>query len=189
MPPAGSHIVAGRPDAVLVDVYGTILTCDFGVLRNELQVIAGVDPQVWNEGFARLGPDLTCGRITMADGFERILEGCGIRARPGLASELVRKDRELLAASSRLYDDAIPFLQTLRSRGLPVALVSNCTENSRQLLSDLGVSALTDAAVLSCEAGCAKPGARIYQFALDRSASPLTRPCWSTTSPPAARAR
>jgi len=71
-------------------------------------------------------------------------------------AELVRKDRELLAAASRLYEDAIPFLQALRSRGMLIALVSNCVENTRQLLSDFGVSALADAVVLSCETGCAK---------------------------------
>jgi HAD superfamily hydrolase (TIGR01509 family) len=172
MRPAASDAAKARPEAFLVDVYETILTCDFEVLRNELPVIAGVEPQAWNEAFTRLGPDLTHGRLTMAQGFEQILDACGVRLRPGLVSELVRKDRELLAASSCLYEDAIPFLQILRSRGTLVALVSNCVENTRQLLSDFGVSALADAVVLSCEAGCAKPDARIYQHALDQLGVP-----------------
>jgi putative hydrolase of the HAD superfamily len=146
----------------------TIATCDFEVLRNELPVIAGAEPRAWNDAFARLGPDLRHGRTTMAQGFEQILPACGIRPQPALVSELVRKDRELLAASSRLYDDAIPFLQILQSRGVKVALVSNCIENTPPLLSDLGVSALADPVVLSCEAGCAKPDARIYRRALDQ---------------------
>jgi putative hydrolase of the HAD superfamily len=166
MPSAGSGAVVSRPEAFLVDVYDTILTCDFEVLRTELPVIAGVAAGAWNEGFTRLGPDLTHGRLSMAQGFEQILRACGVRPRPGLVGELVCKGRELLAASSRLYDDAIPFLRMLRSRGIMIALVSNCVENTRQLLSDLGVSELADAVVLSCEAGCAKPAARIYQRAL-----------------------
>jgi putative hydrolase of the HAD superfamily len=158
----------GRPEAFLVDLYETILTCDFETLRHELPVIAGVEPQAWNAGYARLGPDLTRGRITLRQGFEQTLDACGVRPRPGLVSELVRKDRDLLAASSRLYEDAIPFLQVLRSRGIRVALVSNCIENTRQLLSDFGVSTLADVVVLSCEAGCAKPDPQIYQQALDQ---------------------
>jgi putative hydrolase of the HAD superfamily len=165
---AGADVAVARPRAFLVDVYETIVTCDFEVLRNELPVIAGAEPRAWNDAFARLVPDLTIGRITMAQGFGQILAASGIRPRPALVSELVRKDRELLAASSRLYDDAIPFLQILQSRGVRVALVSNCIENTRPLLSDLGVSTLADAVVLSCEAGCAKPDARIYRRALDQ---------------------
>ena len=49
---------------------------------------------------------------------------------------------------------------------LRVGLVSNCMENTRPLLADLGVSELADAMVQSCEVGCAKPDARIYHHAL-----------------------
>jgi HAD superfamily hydrolase (TIGR01509 family) len=162
----GASVV--RPEAFLVDVYDTIVACDFEVLRTELPVIAGVGRQAWNEAFTRAGPDLVQGRITLAQAYGQILAGCGIRPQPALVSELLRKDRELLAASSRLYDDAVPFLQILRSRGVRVALVSNCIENTRPLLSGLGISALADAVILSCEAGCAKPDARIYRRALDQ---------------------
>ncbi|HET7017709.1 MAG TPA: HAD-IA family hydrolase [Streptosporangiaceae bacterium] len=62
----------------------------------------------------------------------------------------------------------MPFLRTLRARGVRVALVSNCIENTRPLLTDLGIGGLADAIVLSCEARCSKPDARIYQLALDR---------------------
>jgi putative hydrolase of the HAD superfamily len=165
---AGAEVAVGPPSAFLVDVYETIVTCDFEVLRNELPVIAGAEPHVWGAAFARIGPDLTHGRMTMVQGFEQILAACGIRPSPALVRELVRKDRDLLAASSRLYDDAIPFLQILRSSGVRVALVSNCIENTRLLLADLGIGALADAVVLSCEAGCAKPDPRIYRRALDQ---------------------
>lgn len=168
MCPAGAGGAAARPQAFLVDVYDTILSCDFEVLRTELPAIAGADPREWAEAFARLGSDLSVGRITLAQGFGQILAACGIRPRPALVRELLAKERELLAASSRLHDDAIMFLRALRAHGIRVALVSNCMENTRPLLSGLGVSALADAVVLSCEAGCAKPDARIYRQALDQ---------------------
>jgi len=97
---AGAEVAVGRPSAFLVDVYETIVTCDFGVLRDELPVIAGADPHAWGSAFARIGPDLTHGRMTMAQGLEQILAACGIRPNPALVRELVRKDRALLAASS-----------------------------------------------------------------------------------------
>jgi putative hydrolase of the HAD superfamily len=51
---------------------------------------------------------------------------------------------------------------------MKIAIVSNCTENTRPLLVRLGVDTLADALVLSCEVGAAKPAAQIFQCALDR---------------------
>jgi putative hydrolase of the HAD superfamily len=59
-------------------------------------------------------------------------------------------------------------LQILRPSGVQVALVSNCIANTRPLVSDLGISALAEVVVLSCEAGFAEPDPRIYQQSLDQ---------------------
>jgi putative hydrolase of the HAD superfamily len=163
----GGDGCVAQPEAFLVDVYDTIVTCDFGALRRELPAAGGAAPKLWNEAFDRLVPDLSCGRITMAQAVGQILTACGVRPEPDLIRELARREGELIAASSRLYGDVTGFLQAARSRGVKVALVSNCLENTRPMLSALGVSALVDAVVLSCEVGCAKPDARIYRHALD----------------------
>jgi putative hydrolase of the HAD superfamily len=149
-----------------VDVYETLVTCDFARHRSELPQIAGVPPGAWAESFARIGPELTVGRLSMAMGFEHILDACGVTPRPALVRELVRKDEELLLASARLFDDAIPFLEVLRSRGMKIAIVSNCTHSTRPLLFHLGVPDLVDSLVLSFEVGWAKPSAEIYEDAL-----------------------
>jgi len=96
------------------------------------------------------------------------LQAAGREADPGLVAELVRQDQELLLAHARLYDDTIPFLRGLRDRGIKIAIVSNCTENTRPLLVKHGVDALADALVLSCEVRSAKPAAEIFRCALDR---------------------
>jgi putative hydrolase of the HAD superfamily len=85
---------------------------------------------------------------------------------------LAARTRELLLATARLYDDALPFLRELRSRGVKVAIVSNCDENTRPLLAACGVAALADALILSCEVGAEKPAAAIYQQALGRLGVP-----------------
>jgi len=81
---------------------------------------------------------------------------------------MVTADQELLIANTRLFDDAAPFLENLRARGIKIAIVSNCTENTRPMLVALGVDALSDALVLSCEVGAAKPAAEIFRHALDQ---------------------
>jgi len=157
-----------RLEACLVDAYDTIVTCDFSILRNELSALAGISPGTWHVEYARIGALISDGRLSKAEAFARLLRAAGREARPGLVAELVRQDQELLLAHARLYDDAIPFLQRLRDRGIKIAIVSNCTENTRPLLVKHGVDALADTLVLSCEVSSAKPAAKIFRCALDR---------------------
>jgi putative hydrolase of the HAD superfamily len=157
-----------RHEACLVDVYDTLLSCDFAALTTELPRLAGVSQEAWAEGYGQVAAALGVGQLTKAEGFGQILAGRGVPARPGLVRALVDRDRELLVASARLYDDAIPFLEALRSDGIKIAIVSNCSEHTRDVLDHLGVTALADALVLSCEVGAAKPAPEIFRHALDR---------------------
>ena len=157
-----------RFEACLVDAYDTIVTCDFSVLRNELSALVGISPDTWRDEYARIGDSVTDGRISRGEAFTRILRASGREPRAGLVAEMLRRDQELLLANARLFDDAIPFLQGLRDRGVTIAIVSNCTENTRPLLVTYGVDALADTLVLSCEVRSAKPAAEIFRCALDR---------------------
>ncbi len=161
-----------RLEACLVDAYDTIVTCDFSVLRREVPALAGIPAGVWDTEYGRLGPLLTDGRMSKTEAFGQILRASGQHAHPGLVGEMVRLDRELLLANARLYDDVIPFLEGLRARSIKIAVVSNCTENTRPLLVSLGVDVLADALVLSCEVSAAKPAAKIFRCALDRLGVP-----------------
>lgn len=157
-----------RPEACLVDAYDTILTCDFSVLRRELPALAGLSLDGWDDEYNRLSPLLSDGRMSKATAFGEILRVRGREPRPELVHEMVRMDQELLIANARLFDDTIPFLEKLRARGIKIAIVSNCTENTRPLLTALGVDAFADALVLSCEVRAAKPAAPIFRQALGR---------------------
>jgi putative hydrolase of the HAD superfamily len=157
-----------RLEACLVDAYDTIVTCDFSILRNELSALAGISPDTWEVEYARIGALVSDGRVSKAEAFAQVLRAAGREARPGLVAELVRQDTELLLANARLFDDTIPVLRRLRDRGIKIAIVSNCAENTRPLLVKHGVDTLADALVLSCEVGSAKPAAEIFRCALDR---------------------
>ena len=155
-------------EACLIDAYGTILHTDFSAYREELPALAGIPADAMYAGFRRLAPARTVGELSAAEAYRRILRACGVEPRPDLVRSLTDKTRELLLAAGRLYDDALPFLRTLRSRGVRTAIVSNCDEFTRDLLIELGVAALVDALVLSCEVRTAKPEAKIYRIALDQ---------------------
>lgn len=155
-------------EACLLDAFGTIVSTDFSGHRGELPALAGIPADAMYAEFGRLAPGLTVGELSMAEVFERILRACGVAPAPGLVSALTDKSRELVLASGRLYDDVLPFLRTLRALGVRTAIVSNCDENTRDLLVELGVAALVDTLILSCEVKAAKPAPEIYRAALER---------------------
>lgn len=166
---AGSYAaLVGGWDACLVDLYDTLLSCDFSPNRRELPELAGVPADAWNEAYAQLWAAVQTGRFSKAEAFAQSLRTLGVQPSAHLVRALVDLDRELAFASARLYDDAVPFLDSLRAAGLKIAIVSNCSEHTRPLLTKLGVIALADAVILSCEVGAAKPSAEIYLRALDQ---------------------
>jgi putative hydrolase of the HAD superfamily len=154
--------------ACLVDVYETLLTCDFEGHTAELPALAGLSAEAWARGVRQIGSATGTGQLSTAQGYERVLHAGGAEARPDLVGALVELDRELLLRHARLYDDSIPFLQQLRSRGIKIAIVSNCSEHTRDLLESNGVAGRADAMALSCEVGVFKPAAEIYAYALDQ---------------------
>jgi len=157
-----------RLDAYLLDAYDTIVHTDFSAHRNELPKLAGISADAMYREFGRLAPALSVGEISITEAYAEVLRACGVEPRPDLVRAMADKSRELLLLSGHLYDDVLPFLRTLRSRGIKTAIVSNCNENTRDLLVELGVAALADVLALSNEVGAVKPAAQIYQYALDK---------------------
>jgi HAD superfamily hydrolase (TIGR01509 family) len=150
----------------LVDVYGTLLECDWQNHDLVLPELAGIAPAAWLDAYRRIEPASGVGQVTRAELYELVLRTCGVKPRDELIRELVATHLELLLASARLFEDSIPFLEALRSRGTAIAIVSNCGEHTRDLLTSLGIVALADVVVLSCEVGLIKPSPRIFLHTL-----------------------
>jgi HAD superfamily hydrolase (TIGR01509 family) len=152
--------------ACLVDVYDTILNVGFHACSRELTALADADAADWNAEWNRQHTERNLGLLSAEDSFARLLRASGIDPRPDLVADLVRVEQEFMGAHARLYDDTIPFLTELRARDIRIALVSNCSEHTRQLLNERGVAQLADAVILSCEVGVVKPSPEIYLRAL-----------------------
>src|ERR1700677_3175254 len=161
-----SEIMGFMTLACLVDVYGTILTCDFAPFRRQLPALAGVAEAAWMDAYYRSAPPQEVGHLSRAEVYEIVLRTCGVRPRDGLVRQLVDLDRELLLAHTTVFPDSLPFLELLRSRGITSVIVSNCSEHTRALLTSVGVADAADALVLSCEVGSAKPAPLIFRRAL-----------------------
>ena len=150
----------------LVDVYGTLLECHWEAHDVVLPGLAGIAQDAWLDAYHRILPASGVGQVTRAELYELVLRTCGVKPRDELVRELVATHLELLLANARLFEDSVPFLEELRSRGTAIAIVSNCGEHTRDLLTELGIIAMADVVVLSCEVGLIKPSPRIFLHTL-----------------------
>jgi HAD superfamily hydrolase (TIGR01509 family) len=157
-----------RFEALLLDAYQTIMHTDFRPYAGVLPTLAGVPAEQFYAAYARVAPLVTTGENTRRQAFAETLTMCGVVPRPELTRQLAVRARELLLSAGQLYDDVLPFLRSARAHGVKVAIVSNCDENTRDLLGQLGVTPLVDELVLSCEVRSAKPSPKIYKVALRR---------------------
>jgi putative hydrolase of the HAD superfamily len=153
--------------ACLIDVYDTILSSLFVPRMESLVEPLGIGKGDWLAEWDTMREDRDRGKLTVAASFARTLRVFGIDPEPALIADLSRRDAEYSLAYTKLFDDTVPFLTWLRSRGVLTALVSNCADTTRVLLEHLGIIPLVDAVVLSCEVGSMKPYPEIYVTALD----------------------
>jgi putative hydrolase of the HAD superfamily len=72
----------------------------------------------------------------------------------------------------RIFDDVVPALKTLASRGLKLAVISNWDERLRPLLEQLKLAGYFEVIVVSREIGVAKPARAIFQHAIQKLGLP-----------------
>lgn len=154
--------------ACLVDVYDTVLSVDMARYGGGLAALARVDPAAFAGAVSKHGESVTDGRLTIAQALDHAMVELGVGSEDGLVDRLVAADRELVREVTTLHADSVPFLRSLREKGVRTAFVSNCADNTRPHLEELGLPALVDELVLSCEVRAAKPDPRIFEIALER---------------------
>jgi len=69
------------------------------------------------------------------------------------------------ATAWRIYDDALPAIEALASKGVLLAVISNWDERLRPLLQQFRLERYFETILVSCEVGFTKPSPVIFQLA------------------------
>ena len=156
-------------DAVLLDLYDTLVRSHWGQLSERLTAELGVE-----KGDLFRAYDLTraargVGTYGSVEGdMTAIVEAVGVDPDPGLLKRLLHLEREFSETGVELWEDSLPVVRELRSRGTKAALISNCSHSTRPIVDRLEIAEEFDEILLSFEVGMHKPDAGIYREALRR---------------------
>lgn len=175
-----STTVSGpRPVAVSFDVGGTLIEPWPSVGHVYAEVAAGfgladVEPAALNRGFA------TAWKRRAGHDYSRAAWQSLVNETFALAGEAHPSDecfhalyhRFERAEVWRVFEDVLPTLEALRSRGMKLCVISNWDERLRPLLDALDLARWFDAVVISHEAGHTKPAPEIFL----RAAAQLSLP-------------
>jgi putative hydrolase of the HAD superfamily len=114
---------------------------------------------------------------------------------PAVAAEMCHAFMQPIFAIARLYNDTLPTLSELRSRGIHTAVVSNSPWGSPASLwldelARHGILPLVDAAIFCGDIGWRKPDARIFHHTMQQLGVPADRalfvgddPRWDIVGP------
>jgi putative hydrolase of the HAD superfamily len=175
-------------NTVLFDLGGTLVEYferfEFpGILK---QAITEVQNYLCQKGLLRISSEVMWRRVREED-----YEAGDYRVRPleerlvrifqlddlvqssGLVMAMCRHFMKPIFARGRCYEDVLPTLQELRSKGFKTAIVSNTTWGSpanlwREEIERLGLDAYVDAVVFCRDVGWRKPAKQIFEFTLEK---------------------
>ena len=163
--------VPERYDAVLLDLYDTIVWSEWFRLRDAIaaRIGDGMEADRLQKAFEQTRPGRGVGTFGSVEGdMSAVLEAAAVPFDAALVAELVELERVHLARGIHLYDDVLPALTALRGRGVQTALVSNCSFSTRPVVERLGLEEVFDRVVLSFEVRAMKPDPAIYRATLEQ---------------------
>jgi HAD superfamily hydrolase (TIGR01509 family) len=161
-------------DAVLLDLYDTIVWSEWFRLRDAIAARIGNDMEAdqLQKAFELTRPARGVGSFGSVEGdMVAVLQAADVPYDVTLVDELVELERAHLANGVHLYDDVMPVLASLRERGVKTALVSNCSHSTLPVVERLGLDVAFDRVVLSFEVRAMKPDPAIYRATLDQLGS------------------
>jgi HAD superfamily hydrolase (TIGR01509 family) len=154
---------------VLLDLYDTFGWTEWNRWQQTLADELGVSEADVGRAFNTTRPARSVGAYADATAdLSIVIRETGVDVGLERIEELRQLERTTIGDGLRLYDDSLPVLRELRSRGVKTALVSNCSHDTRPAVDRFDLDEEFDVVILSFEVGARKPQPAIYRAALDR---------------------
>jgi putative hydrolase of the HAD superfamily len=153
--------------AVVFDLWNTLVAwpvAESAALRQHWAEALGVTLEELDEFWYGDGAYQRRETSALALAVAELCEAFGGSANP---SELVSSRVQLTRRSLVPDPGVLTALTQLRSRGLRLGLISNCSEDVAIVWPETALAPLFDTAVFSAVAGCMKPERAIYELAFD----------------------
>ena len=165
-----------RYDAVVFDLWGTLVDelthpeahrLVYRQKTDETADLLGVGRDEFARAWSATGPDRMVGRIPSTEATLRLIcEQLGAEPGADTAKAAAEIRYEYVRGALSPRPGTVETISALRESGYRVGLISNCTEEVSRLWGSTPFAPLVDEAVLSFDAGLAKPDPRIYDLAI-----------------------
>ena len=159
------------PRAVLFDFFNTLISGKNAKRRAVTRGMGadiGVDPELFAQVFTEVWPERMTGELGDLRTQLRIVAGrLGADPSEAAVEAAIRRRSDLVRETILLQNESVRILLTLRAAGWRVAIVSNCTIDSAEVIHTTELARASDAVILSCEVGVAKPDPAIYRLACE----------------------
>ena len=142
-------------DAVIFDLFGTLIHLPRDT-NPYLQLCRAIGDS------SRIRQSLVVDAPTLADFCDHL----GVSHPPNLPD--IQRDLDADIDRAETFPETLAVLQTLRERGLRVALISNLASPYKRAVVRLNLESYFDTILYSCDLGIAKPDPEIYRDALSK---------------------
>jgi len=162
-----ASLLAGRA-AVVFDFFGTLTPVGpsqaWASNAASLAAAMGADPadvlRILDETF----PERITGEFGgVTQTVRELADRLGVPLTPAQLTEASRVRRERQETMFALRPEALGVIERLRSRGLPIGVLSDCTIELPEAWDRLPLAGTVDAAVFSCLEGTRKPDPRLFR--------------------------
>ncbi len=157
--------------AVIFDMFETLIT-EWGhekYTKRKMCSDLGMEQELFNLYWAEKENDRYIGKINFIDSILYVCQKCSKEID---ASTLSFMSDKRIKTKSACFDcvhpDVYRLLDDLKSAGLKLAIISNCSSEEVQVIRESKIYQYFDEVILSYEAGMQKPDRNIYEEAVKR---------------------
>jgi len=159
-----------RIRAVVFDLFHTLVSIEVAKPPGRAPSdILGIDREAWNRLWFSDPDDVVLGLADFRMSFARVARSLNPEITEAQLDEaLAARHVRFRHTLKEVEAETLSGLGRLRSAGLRLGLVSNCSADEIVFWPESPLARLLDAAVFSCEVKLKKPGPRIFRLACDR---------------------